>query len=171
MPKVTAIVHAYNDGLRIGRALDSLRACDEVLVVDHDSTDDTARIARQHGARVMRGLPGVAAGAYLTDARHDWVLCLRPDEAIGEVLEGALHEWKSQADAAPQSAAFAFNLAIRAENGSGWRDLAPETRLADRTRMGWTGECPPRVPGAPTLAGEVLRFEEPRGARAPGSGL
>ena len=45
MPKISALIHAHNDGLRIGRAVESLRCCDQVLVVDHDSTDDTVRRA------------------------------------------------------------------------------------------------------------------------------
>jgi hypothetical protein len=33
MPKITALLHTHNDALRLGRALDSLRPCDEVLVI------------------------------------------------------------------------------------------------------------------------------------------
>ena len=43
MPKTTALLHTHNDALRLGRALDSLRPCDEVLVIDEGSEDDTAR--------------------------------------------------------------------------------------------------------------------------------
>src|SRR3954469_23156288 len=82
MPKISALVHAHNDALRIGRALDSLRACDEIVLVDHDSEDDTVDIARRHGATIKKGLPGVEPGAYLMDARNDWVLCILPNEAV-----------------------------------------------------------------------------------------
>ena len=43
MPKISALLHTHNDALRLGRVLDSLRPCDEVLVIDEDSEDDTAR--------------------------------------------------------------------------------------------------------------------------------
>ncbi len=46
MPKISAIIHTHNDAQRIGRALGSLRPCDEVLVIDHSSSDETGKIAR-----------------------------------------------------------------------------------------------------------------------------
>ena len=33
MPKITALIHASNNERCLGRALDSLRPCDEVIVV------------------------------------------------------------------------------------------------------------------------------------------
>jgi len=160
MPKITAIVHAHDDALRIGRALDSLRACDEVVVVDHSSADDTIKVARKHGAVVKKGLPGVEPGAYVIDARHDWIFCLHPDEALNEPLEASLLEFQERSE--EEVAATCYNVALREETGSGWRNLAPETRLANRTSVNWTTKCPPQMPQAPTLAGEVMRFREPQ---------
>jgi len=73
MLRISALLHTKNDAQRIGRALDSLRPCDEVLVIDHDSEDETAKIARDHGAKVQKAVPGVEDGAYAMDAAHDWV--------------------------------------------------------------------------------------------------
>jgi glycosyltransferase involved in cell wall biosynthesis len=164
MPKVSAIIHTDNDALRIGRVLDSLRACDEVLVIDHDSTDDTIKIARKHGATVKKGLPGVEPGAYAMDARNNWVLCLLPNESLDESLDGSLQEFKERKD--EEEMATAYNVAIREEAGGGWRGLASETRLVDRTKVNWTtGPCPPFLKDAAMLAGQLLRFEEPRAAK------
>jgi len=160
MPKISALIHAHNDGLRIGRALDSLRACDELVVVDHGSEDDTVDIARRHGAIVKKSLPGVEPGAYLMDTRHDWVLCILPTEAANEGLEASLLEFRERK--CEDEHAVAYNLSLREENGGDWRPLAPETRLADRTKLNWMTKLPPRVPDAPSLTGELLRFEEPR---------
>src|SRR5690242_11122498 len=96
MPKITAIIHTKNDALRIGRALDSLRACDEVLIVDHGSDDDTGKIAREHGSHVENAVPGVSHGTYLVDAKHDWILCLLPSESLSDGLEASLFEWKEK---------------------------------------------------------------------------
>ena len=160
MPKISALIHTHNDALRIGRALDSLRACNEVVIVDHGSEDDTADIARRHGATVKKGLPGVEPGAYLMDARHDWVLCILPNEAVSEALEASLLEFREREK--EDEHAVAYNLTLREENGGDWRPLAPETRLADRCKLNWTTKCPPHIPEAASLAGELLRFEEPR---------
>lgn len=164
MPKITAILHAHDDALRIGRALDSLRPCDEILVVDHESSDGTIKVARKHGAQVKKGLPGVEPGAYVMDARYEWILCLQPNEALSEGLEASLLEFKERSDEDEQGTC--YNIAVREERGTGWQSLPPETRLANRARVNWTTELPPPLENAPTLAGELMRFEEPRARKS-----
>ncbi len=156
VPKISALIHASNEARRIGRVLDSLRACDEVLVIDHDSNDDTAKIAREHGANVKQGIPGVDTGAYALEARHEWIFCVRPDEAVTEELEASLHRWKAQEHEAP-----AFRVSIRQEAGSGWKQLSAETRLVNRSRLNWTGDLPPNQAAAELLQGDLLRFTLP----------
>src|SRR5215813_4464897 len=53
--KITALIHAQDNERSLGRALDSLRPCDEVIVVDHGSKHETAKVAREHGAKVISG--------------------------------------------------------------------------------------------------------------------
>lgn len=158
MPKITAIVHTANDALRIGRAVESLRVCDEVIVVDHQSTDDSASVAREHGALVKIGVPGVEPGAYIFDARHDWILCLLPNESLHETLEAVLHEWK---DSDPGEKP-GFCIEVREESSEGWRSLGPQLRLVNRTRVNWPDKLPPNTcNGQADLAGEILRFALP----------
>jgi len=157
MPKITALLHTANDAARLGRALDSLRPCDQVLVVDHASQDATHKVARQHGAHVIRAVPGVEGGAYAIDADYDWILCLLPSEALSEALEASLLEWK-QGDP-DELVGFAMN--IREETEAGWRNLPPETRLVNRTAIAWTSVLPPRRPATHELAGDLLRFRTP----------
>ena len=52
---VSVIILTYNESLHIARAIESVRAfSDEVLVVDSFSSDDTCEIARRHGALVVQ---------------------------------------------------------------------------------------------------------------------
>ena len=155
MPRLTALLHTANDGRRIGRALDSLRCCDELLVIDHGSLDDTCRIARQHGARVEPASSAADSGA--GHAAHDWVLCLLPSEALSESLEATLLEWKQED---PGDAA-AYALALRQETVNGWQHCAPQVRLVDRRKVGWSGALPPTTPDALSLCGDLLRFRDP----------
>ena len=155
MPRITALLHTANDARRIGRALESLRCCDELLVVDHGSSDDTRKIAREYGARVEPASSPQDSGA--RHATHDWVLCLLPSEALSESLEATLLEWKQED---PGEAA-AYALALRTETVNGWAHRPPEVRLVHRGRLGWMGALPPRSGDALPLCGDLLRFRDP----------
>jgi glycosyltransferase involved in cell wall biosynthesis len=157
MPKITALIHTSNDGLRLGRTLDTLRPCDQVIVIDHGSTDATEKVARDHGAEVRQGIPGVDRGTYAVDASHDWVLCLCPNESLSEPLEAALFEWKAKDYDEPSG----FNIAVREETENGWNSRGCETRLVNRRKINWTGSLPPNTTVNECLHGDLLRFREP----------
>lgn len=64
-PRYSVVVPAYNEAFYLGRCLESLRHQDfsgsyEIIVVDNNSTDNTAQIARHAGAEVVfEPTPGV----------------------------------------------------------------------------------------------------------------
>ena len=85
MPKISAIVITRNEADNIGACLDSLTFCAEKIVVDSDSTDNTAAIATAHGARVVThswGGFGPQKNFALSLATHDWVLSIDADERV-----------------------------------------------------------------------------------------
>lgn len=55
-PRISIVIPAYNEADSISRVLDELHqaAYHEIIVVDDGSRDNTAEIARQHGALVVR---------------------------------------------------------------------------------------------------------------------
>ncbi len=55
IPRVSVVIPALNEERSIPLVLRALprRLVHEIVVVDNGSTDDTARVARQHGARVV----------------------------------------------------------------------------------------------------------------------
>lgn len=157
MSKITALIHVSNNEQSLGRALDSLRPFDEVIVVDHNSHDESLKVAREHGARIVKGVQGVDHGAYVQDAHHDWIFCLLPSESLGDDLEASLHEWKQLE---PAGDVVGYNVRVREQNGMGWKSLAPQTRLVNRKQINWTGDLPPDVPNAPALWGHLISIPD-----------
>ena len=89
MPKVTATLITLNEAANITAALASVAWADEIVVVDAESTDGTAALARKAGARVyVRPWPGFSAqkNYAASIASHDWILSLDADERVTPAL-------------------------------------------------------------------------------------
>lgn len=87
---LSALVSSRNEAHVLGPCLDSIAFCDEIIVIDIDSHDDTVAVAESHGARVVRhGYVPIAEAARVTvapQARHDWLLVVDPDEEVPRAL-------------------------------------------------------------------------------------
>jgi hypothetical protein len=161
MPPITALLHTENDVLRLGRTLEMLLPCSELLIVDHHSLDATPRIAKAYGARVVPAESDADANHYLALARHDWILCLQPGESVTESLQASLFEWSALPPASLMPLA-AFSVFVRQQTGEHWLQLpAPETRLIPRSWTRWHGRLPAHESSAVALEGELLRFDLP----------
>ena len=89
MPKVTATLITRNEAANIAAALASVAWADEILVIDAESTDETAALARAAGARVeVRPWPGYSAqkNYAASIAAHDWILSIDADERVTPAL-------------------------------------------------------------------------------------
>jgi hypothetical protein len=157
MPKLTALLHCHNQAQQLARALETLRACDQVLVIDHDANSDVERVVRDYGATIKVGVPGVSLGTYLVDAANDWIICVKPTETLSEELEASLLEWKQQEHETNKT----FAISVRAQQNGGWKPAGRHTRLVNRTHVNWTTELPPDSEGAEVLQGDLLELETP----------
>jgi glycosyltransferase involved in cell wall biosynthesis len=85
---VSAIVAVRNEARNLPRCLKSLSDVEEVYVIDSQSTDATAEIARAHGAKVVQfhydgGWPKKRQWAMNTlSFACDWILLLDADEVL-----------------------------------------------------------------------------------------
>jgi len=160
VPTLSAIIITKNEADNVGVCLDSLSFCDERIVVDCGSEDDTVRIARERGARVeQRAFEGFGAqkNFALSLANGDWVLSLDADErvspALAAELKAAIATGKADGYEMPRSSTFLG----RTMRHSGWHPdyvLRLFRRAAARFSNATVHE---RV----VCEGKVMRLKEP----------
>jgi glycosyltransferase involved in cell wall biosynthesis len=93
VPRLSAIIIARNEAAKIAECLDSVAFCDERIVVDSGSTDETVAIAQAKGAHTVfhewNGF-GSQKNYALSLAHGDWVLSLDADERVSPELADAI---------------------------------------------------------------------------------
>ncbi len=91
MKKISAVVSAYNEENRIEKCLSSLKFCDEIVVIDNESTDGTAEIAKKYTSKIFSQKNNPAAIDLLKNlgfekATNDWILSIDADEEVSKEL-------------------------------------------------------------------------------------
>jgi glycosyltransferase involved in cell wall biosynthesis len=141
--KITATIITRDEERNIARAIESLRCCDEILIVDSGSTDRTMELAGKLGARVVeagwRGYSGQKNWA-AEQAANDWILSLDADEALSEALEAEIWNLKKtgpgfDAYTMPRLARYLGRWILH----SGWHPDR-KIRLYDRRKARWVGD-------------------------------
>jgi glycosyltransferase involved in cell wall biosynthesis len=159
--RLSALIVARNEEARLPDCLASVAFADEVVVVLDRSTDRSAEIARDAGARVLEGaweLEGARRNAGIAACTGDWVLEVDADERVDAALAAAVRRVIAESR-------FAWHL-VPVDNYVGGRLLrhgwagsfgttaVPRLfrRGAKRWRMqrvhpglDWTGEQGPRI--------------------------
>jgi glycosyltransferase involved in cell wall biosynthesis len=141
--KISATIITCNEERNIARAIESLRCCDEILVVDSGSTDRTLEIAEKLGACIIESpWPGYAKQKNVAAARasNDWIFSLDADEALSEALEAEIWQLKKNGPecdgyTVPRLAQYLGRWILH----SGWYPDR-KVRLYDRRKASWVGE-------------------------------
>ncbi len=141
--KISATIITCNEERKIARAIESLRCCDEILVVDSGSTDRTVEIAQKLDARVIESpWPGYSKQKNLAAAQaaNDWILSLDADETLSEALEGEIWQLRKNgpeydAYTMPRMAQYLGRWILH----SGWYPDR-KVRLYHRDKATWVGE-------------------------------
>ncbi len=140
MNKITALIITLNEERHIGACIDSVAGlCDEILIIDSISQDQTKVIAEAKGARVVtNAFTGFGRqknfGTGL--ASHDLILSLDADEVVSPELKRSITAIKEN----PTASAYSFNIlnfvGDRAVRSCG---MYPDThvRLYDRRLVKW----------------------------------
>ena len=141
--KITATIITLNEERNIARAMESLRCCDQVVVLDSGSVDRTVELASNLGAIVMeQSWPGYAnqKNRAAERADHDWILSLDADEALSEGLEGEIWNLKKHGAAfdaytMPRMAKYMGRWILH----GGWYPDR-KVRLYNRNKAKWVGD-------------------------------
>ncbi|MCB0765782.1 MAG: glycosyltransferase family 2 protein [Flavobacteriales bacterium] len=143
MKGISAVIITRNEAHNIARCLISLQLLvDEVIVVDAESTDDTARIAAEHGAKVT-----VRAWTDYSDQKNfantlahgKYILSLDADEAISPELRAALMEATKDGLTGAYRFARLTNYCGTWVRHGGWYPDA-KVRLFPKDKARWQGE-------------------------------
>jgi glycosyltransferase involved in cell wall biosynthesis len=102
LKQLSATIITLDEEEKIGNALASLEGlCDEIVVVDSYSSDDTPRICERFGCRfIQQEWLGYRQQKQLAVdlTTKPWVLSLDADEELSPSLRAELFQWKSRPD-------------------------------------------------------------------------
>lgn len=93
--KISTFIITYNEGDIIERCLEKLTWCDEIVIVDSGSTDNTISICEYYGARIYhRDFDGFGDQKQfaLSCCTNEWVLNLDADEILTDSLIAEIQE-------------------------------------------------------------------------------
>jgi glycosyltransferase involved in cell wall biosynthesis len=103
MTELSVIIIAKNEAANIRACMASVAWADEIIVVDSGSTDDTAKIAREMGAKVHvhADWPGFGPqkNRALGYATGVWVFSIDADERVTQELRSEIEQAIRKADA------------------------------------------------------------------------
>ena len=142
---LSVVIIAKNAASQIGACIDSVAFAAEVLVVDSGSEDETRAIAEVMGCRVIEkewlGF-GQQKQFAVTQAKHDWVLCVDIDERVTPQLEASIRAALT-ASAVPQHKAYRMPRRNRflgkwLAHGEGYPDWS--LRMFHRQHASWSND-------------------------------
>ncbi|MBV8827742.1 MAG: glycosyltransferase family 2 protein [Acidobacteriaceae bacterium] len=140
---ISATIITFNEERNIARVIESLRCCEEILVLDSGSNDRTCEIAMKFGARVEEASwHGYAAQKNIAAqlAKYDWILSLDADESLSEALEAEIWQIKKTGPrhdgyTMPRLAQYLGRWILH----SGWYPDR-KVRLFNRQKAKWVGD-------------------------------
>lgn len=153
--KISATIITFNEERNVARVIESLRCCDEILVLDSGSNDRTVEIAKKLGARVVEASwHGYAVQKNIAAelAAHDWILALDADESLSEALEAEIWQIKKAGPkydgfTVPRLAQYLGRWILH----SGWHPDR-KVRLFNKHKAKWVGDF---VHESVTVSGSV----------------
>jgi len=152
MSKISAVIIAKNAEDLISDCLESVKFCDEIVIVDSGSSDKTVQIAQKFGARVFE-----ISGADFSEMRNlglqkstgDWILYVDTDERVSSELKSDIKGKISKID---EFAAFKLKRKNFYFGNNEWPYIEKLERLFRKEKLkGWHG----KIHESPAIEGKV----------------
>lgn len=87
---ISAVILTKNEEENIGRCLESVKWCDEIIVIDDKSSDRTIGIARKYKAAIyshpLNNDFSAQRNFGISKAKNEWVLFVDSDEVVSDAL-------------------------------------------------------------------------------------
>jgi glycosyltransferase involved in cell wall biosynthesis len=94
---ISAFVVSKNEGHLLENCIKSILFCDEIIVVNLESTDNTVAIAEKYGSKVITIPPipiiEIIHHKYINVTKNDWVIITDPDEVASSELVHELQHY------------------------------------------------------------------------------
>jgi glycosyltransferase involved in cell wall biosynthesis len=147
-PRISVCIVCRNEAEKLDACLESAAWADEVLMMDLESTDGSADVARTHGAKVIphalipivEPLRNEVADA----ATGDWILAMDPDERVSPDLATELRRLSARDDIDVVEIPF-MHRDFGYEPSSALLRYDPKPRFYRRSAVQWPSE-PNRLP-------------------------
>lgn len=87
---ISAITVSFNEGYLLDACLSKLTFCDEIILVDMESSDNTVEIAQKYATKILTHhkvpLVEIALANIIPKTKHDWILFMDPDGVVSDGL-------------------------------------------------------------------------------------
>jgi glycosyltransferase involved in cell wall biosynthesis len=165
--RLSVVIITFNEEKNIARCLESVKkVADEIIVVDSNSSDNTAEIAHSHGASVhLQPFLGYVEqkNFALSLAANEYVLSLDADEALDDRLQASILNIKDRLEYDGYYMNRCTNYCGHFIRHGAWYPDR-KLRLFNKNKARWGGDNPhDRIEmqdGATTkkLAGDILHY-------------
>lgn len=154
-PTISALIIAKNEESMIANCIRSLKWCDEIVMIDNGSTDETREIAESYGVKVVsikhNSFSHLRKEA-LKRASSDWVIYVDADERVTPTLAKEIM--------VNMETSHAQVFRLTRENiyfgkkfkWGGWQDDLLERVFEKGSLLGWTGD----VHESPNYKGDLI---------------
>lgn len=155
---ISGIIIAKNEEKMIKDCLVSLKFCDELIVIDNESSDKTSEIGKSYGARIIKVNSkdfSRLRNEGLESASSDWVLYVDADERVTPELVSSI---KQQVLSARGAGIMAFKIKRRNfyYGNHEWPYIEKTIRLFRKDKLrGWRG----KIHESPVIDGEVEELD------------